>query len=68
MCVIDQVLFMNPVVRRQVLACPVKLSGNEGLERESERREHLVCQLQDLFSALEHSTHRAFNPRGMVSV
>lgn len=54
-----QVLFMNPIVRRQVLACP-SVSDNKGMEQS----ENLVYQLQEMFCALKHSTRRAHDSRG----
>jgi len=62
-----QVLFMNPIVRCQVLGTSVVLSS-EGSDNPAalaaEKAENLVCQLQDMFCALEHSTRRSYNPRG----
>jgi hypothetical protein len=57
-----QVLFMDPEVRRQVLASPVPPPSSA-----EERAESLVGQLQAMFGALEHSTRRAYNPRGELS-
>lgn len=59
-----QVLFMNPAVRRAVLACEVPRGGGDTDADTVINRDCLVGQLQHMFVSLEHSSRKAYTPRG----